>query len=206
MLGLTFSSGNYGTKGCYSYKGLPTTHSYYGKVYFGTGEGDRKSELEAPKYRPVGSEKFCEAAAAKLNLKLTKKSSYSTKGCYGYNDGRYDGEIFFGTEGTHEQNQKKISGSANYRPEPCVPKTEKACQVAGNQMNKEFSASTYSTKGCYAYNYDAYKKAYNSDYTGTRYAGMHYGKGGNPMTTVSLPKERPVIYTDGTITAKDDCI
>ena len=194
MLGLTFSSGNYGTKGCYSYKGLPTTHSYYGKVYFGTGEGDRKSELEAPKYRPVGSEKFCEAAAAKLNLKLTK-SSYSTKGCYGYNDGRYDGEIFFGTEGTHEENQKKISGSANYRPEPCVPKTEKACQVAGNQMNKEFSASTYSTKGCYFYPND-------------EYLGMYYGTGGDPKATIpnDSAKERPVIYTDGTITTKSDCI
>ena len=190
MLGLTFNTDNYGTKGCYSY-----TSGYDGNIYFGTGEGNRKSDLNTPKYRPVGSEKFCEAAAAKLNLKIKKNSSWSTKGCYAYKDGRYPGEIFFGTEGTHEENQKKISGSANYRPEPCVPSTEKACKVAGKQMNKEFSASTYSTKGCYFY-------------PNNEYAGMYYGTGGDPKATIpnDSAKERPVIYTDGTITTKNDCI
>ena len=202
LLGLTFFSGTYGTKGCYSY-----TSGYEGNIYFGTGEGDRTSDLEAPKYRPVGSEEFCRAAATKLKLTFSK-DSWTTKGCYAYNDdaynGKYKGKIYFSTGGTHEDNQNN-PGSTKYRPEPCVPMTEKACKIAGKQLGKPLTASdSYSTKGCYNYNYE-------EDYTGTKYDGMYFGKGTmtymtNPKTTVSAPKERPVIYTDQTIIRKNDCI
>ena len=124
-----------------------------------------------------------------------EKDSWTTKGCYAYTDGNgYDGKIYFSTGGTHEDNQNN-PGSPKYRPEPCVPSTEKACEVAGKQMNKKFSASTYSTKGCYFYPND-------------EYPGMYYGTGGVPKATIpnDSAKERPVIYTDGTITTENDCI
>ena len=42
--------------------------------------------------------------------------TYSTKGCYGYNDGIYKGHYFFGKGGTEDQ-RKSILSAPYFRPE-----------------------------------------------------------------------------------------
>ena len=48
---------------------------------------------------------------------------YSTKGCYAYKGGSYDGTVFYGTGGTEEQRKTTLS-EPKYRPEghDCSPK------------------------------------------------------------------------------------
>jgi len=41
---------------------------------------------------------------------------YSTKGCYAYKGGSFDGMIFYGTGGTEQQTKTTLS-SPKYRPE-----------------------------------------------------------------------------------------
>ena len=52
---------------------------------------------------------------------------YSTKGCYAYKGGSYDGMIFYGVGGTEQQMKTPLSGS-KYRPE-CAE-----CATKGNLL------------------------------------------------------------------------
>ena len=72
------------------------------------------------------------------------------------------------------------------------------CKIAANKTQYQFRDARHRSqfpKGCYFYPND-------------EYLGMYYGTGGDPKATIpnDSAKERPVIYTDGTITTKNDCI
>ena len=48
------------------------------------------------------SESACKAAAENLKLKFTV-GDYTIKGCYMYNNGKYPGDIWYGTGGSEKQ-------------------------------------------------------------------------------------------------------
>ena len=211
LLNLTFmKSSSYSTKGCYAY----SKGKYSRNIYFGTGSGDRKTDLQSPKYRPVGSKKVCKALGVELGLTY-EEDNWSTKGCYAYNNGKYPGMIYYSTKGTHAQNNAD-PGSGKFRPCPateptttqtpatdstttqsCVPKSKKACEAAGKQLKKDFSSGPYGTKGCYAYNDGSYD-------------GIYFGEGGDPTAKIeSKIKYRPELKLDAdqtTISPETDCI
>ena len=67
------------------------------------------------------SQQACQDAGTRLGLKLggggyAFAGAYSTKGCYAYKGGAYDGTVFYGTGGTEEQTKTSIS-APKYRPE-----------------------------------------------------------------------------------------
>ena len=67
------------------------------------------------------SQEACRDAGKRLGLKFGTSSyefakDYSTKGCYAYKGGSYDGVIFYGTGGTEEQTKTALT-APKYRPE-----------------------------------------------------------------------------------------
>ena len=66
------------------------------------------------------SQEACRAAGARLGLTLGGNGhpfvgKYSTKGCYAYNCGKYNGRMYYGTGGTMEQ-MKESPDAPKYRP------------------------------------------------------------------------------------------
>ena len=64
----------------------------------------------------------CKIAGEKLG-KVFTKGKYTTYGCYHYETGRYSKNIYFGTNGTLEQNKDKPSNWRQKRPEGLDCKT-----------------------------------------------------------------------------------
>ena len=67
------------------------------------------------------SQEACRDAGKRLGLKLGSSSyefakDYTTKGCYAYKGGSYDGIVFYGTGGTEQQTKTALS-APKYRPE-----------------------------------------------------------------------------------------
>ena len=63
------------------------------------------------------SQETCRALGKRLNLEIGSNfaGDYSTKGCYAYGFGYYDGKIYYGTGGTTEEIQEPVT-APKYRP------------------------------------------------------------------------------------------
>ena len=63
------------------------------------------------------SQETCLAVGKRLNLDIGSNfaGDYSTKGCYAYGFGTYDGKIYYGTGGTTEGIQEPVT-APQYRP------------------------------------------------------------------------------------------
>lgn len=126
-------AGNFATKGCYMYSENDKQNSnrYKGQCYFGTGGtlSEKTAHPAAPKYRVPGSqcepcepytEQACLRAALMMGLRIGGypyefAGSYSTKGCYYYYDGDYEGRAYYGLGGTIEQNAAPVSSGYKRR-------------------------------------------------------------------------------------------
>ena len=67
------------------------------------------------------SEKACRDAANSLGLDLGDNEydfagNYSTKGCYAYNNGKYEGSAYYGYGGTTEQMETSLE-DPKFRPD-----------------------------------------------------------------------------------------
>jgi len=101
----------------------------------------------------------CEAAADKLGLAkgglgYSFQGAYSTKGCYAYNNGKYNGRVYFGTGGTVAQMKENVNGD-KFRPSDCAGQTatgdscfdikldtlmqSKICTSAGRRRRRDVS-------------------------------------------------------------------